>query len=70
MDEEREIVFVFEKEGEHEKDITPKEHSPENHRYFHTYHFHDNLATITERQVHDRLVETIQNVSIASRCKS
>lgn len=53
---------MFEKEGHHEADITPKEHSPENHCYYHTYHFTDDLSTITEAQVHQKLVETIQNV--------
>ncbi|CBK24033.2 uncharacterized protein [Blastocystis hominis] len=62
LDEEREIVFVFEKKGQHEADITPKEHSPENHCYYNTYHFTDDLTTITEAQVHQKLVDTIQNV--------
>lgn len=45
--------------------MVPKEHSPENHLYFHTYHFQDDLNTITEKQVHDKMLSTIENVGEA-----
>ena len=59
---------MFEKKGQHEADITPKEHSPENHCYYNTYHFTDDLTTITEAQVHQKLVDTIQNVESWGGC--
>lgn len=63
MDEEREVVYIFDQgDVKEDADVLPKEHSPENHLYFHTYHFHDNLNTITEKQIHDKMLNTIENV--------
>lgn len=63
LDEEREIVFVFDKDdADAANEEKPKEHSPENHMYYHTYHFKDNLETITELQVREKVLEVIRNV--------
>lgn len=63
LDEEREIVFVFDKDDtDAANEEKPKEHSPENHMYYHTYHFKDNLETITELQVREKVLEVIRNV--------
>ena len=63
LDEEREIIFVFDKKGQEEdKDEIPQEHSPENHIFFNTYHYKDDLNTITEMEVRNRVIEVIKNV--------
>lgn len=57
------IIFVFDKDDADAVDEEkPKEHSPENHMYYHTYHFKDNLETITELQVREKVLEVIRNV--------
>ncbi|OAO16980.1 Ubiquitin domain-containing protein [Blastocystis sp. ATCC 50177/Nand II] len=62
LDEEREVIYIFDKgDAKEDSDVVPKEHSPENHLYFHTYHFQDDLNTITEKQVHDKMLSTIEN---------
>ncbi|KAK8796697.1 hypothetical protein WA588_000825, partial [Blastocystis sp. NMH] len=61
LDEEREVIFVFDDKAHPEAIDTPKEHSPENHIFFHTYHYSDDLNTITEEQVRNKMLEVIQN---------
>ena len=56
------MIFVFDDQAHPETIDTPKEHSPENHIFFHTYHYSDDLNTITEEQVRDKMIEVIQNV--------
>ena len=60
------MIFVFDDKANPEAIDTPKEHSPENHIFFHTYHYSDDLNTITEEQVRNKLLEVIQNVGIES----
>lgn len=61
------MIYVFDKGDEKEADDVPKDHSPEKHLYFHTYHFKDDLKTVTERQTHDMMLNTIMNVHSRSR---
>ena len=60
------MIFVFDDKAHPEAIDTPKEHSPENHIFFHTYHYSDDLNTITEEQVRNKMLEVIQNVGIES----
>ena len=60
------MIFVFDDKAHPEAIDTPKEHSPENHIFFHTYHYSDDLNTITEEQVRNNMLEVIQNVGIES----
>ena len=62
LDEEREIIFIFDGTMKPEEDVIPQEHSPENHIFYHTYHFSDNLETITEEEVQQKVFEVIRNV--------
>ncbi|KAK8797929.1 hypothetical protein WA171_005458 [Blastocystis sp. BT1] len=61
LDEEREIIFIFDGTMKPEEDVIPQEHSPENHIFYHTYHFSDNLETITEEEVQQKVFEVIRN---------
>lgn len=56
------MIFVFDDQAHPEAIDTPKEHSPENHIFFHTYHYSDDLNTITEEQVRNKMIEVVQNV--------
>lgn len=64
LDEEREIIFIFDSKTQPEEDVTPQEHSPENHIFYHTYYLSDDLETITEEEVRQKVAEVICNVSI------
>ena len=47
--------------------MTLEEHSPENHIFYHTYHFSEDLETITEEEVQQKVFEVICNVRL-ERC--